>query len=245
MRRLQSIRSTVPALDSRRAGRGRALHLLALTTALVGLTSSACKSEIDDKQKAKVEAVDDKAEKDTAEKDTAEKDTADKDTPAGEVVKLDAASSKLGFIGAKMIGDHKGSFPDVTGEVSVVDGKVTALQVEAKMASMVTDDEDLTGHLLGPDFFDAQTYPTASFKTESVVEKSSENGTHEVVGVLELHGKANKITFAATLEVSAGEVVGKAEFQIDRKLWGIDYAGKADNLIKDEVALELDLHFPR
>jgi len=32
-----------------------------------------------------------------------------------------------------------------------------------------------------------------------------------------------------------------AEFTIDRQKWGINYTGMKDNLIKDEVALRLDL----
>ena len=37
----------------------------------------------------------------------------------------------------------------------------------------------------------------------------------------------------------------KADFKINRHDWGISYAGKPDDLIKDEVAINLDLKFPR
>jgi hypothetical protein len=54
-----------------------------------------------------------------------------------------------------------------------------------------------------------------------------------------------KITFPAKLEVGADKVFGKADFKVDRKLWEITYAGMAEDAIKDEVALELELSFPR
>ena len=78
----------------------------------------------------------------------------------------------------------------------------------------------------------------------SVTEKAGEDGaTHEVVGNLEMKGQAKKVTFPATVSVSDAGVSGKADFSIDRTLWGITYPGKADNLIKDEVGLTLDLQF--
>jgi polyisoprenoid-binding protein YceI len=58
-----------------------------------------------------------------------------------------------------------------------------------------------------------------------------------------MKGQAKKVTFPATLEVSDAGVHGKAEFSINRKDWGIDYPGKPDDLIKDDVALILDLNF--
>jgi polyisoprenoid-binding protein YceI len=80
----------------------------------------------------------------------------------------------------------------------------------------------------------------------SITEKAGEGGaTHEIVGNLELKGEAKKITFPATIEVKDGAVSGKAAFSIDRTQWGIVYEGKPDDLIKTDVALELELSFPK
>ena len=53
------------------------------------------------------------------------------------------------------------------------------------------------------------------------------------------------ITFPAVIKVSPAEVAVNAEFAINRKDFGIVYAGKADDLIRDDVVIRLDLKSPR
>jgi polyisoprenoid-binding protein YceI len=213
------------------------LSTLALSLALVSV--SACKSEVDEKPKAKVE----EAEKKPAE-------TTDGKAPEGEVkadtktFPLVTTGSSVGFIGAKLSGDHKGSFEKFSGTATISGGKLMSMSVVIEMDSMTSDSPDLTGHLKNADFFNVPEHPQAKFDTLSVTEKTGENGaTHEIAGNLEMKGQAKKVTFPATLEISDAGVHGKAEFSINRKEWGIDYPGKPDDLIKDDVALILDLNF--
>ena len=208
---------------------------LALSLALTSVL--ACKSEVDDKPKAKVEAAENKAD-DKSEDKAAE-------AAGAKTLALVADASKVGFIGAKVTGDHKGSFETISGSATVEGDKVTGLELTIEVGSVKTDaDPDLGDHLKGSHFFDAEKFPQATFTLLSVEAKAGEGGaTHEVAGNLEIRGKANKVTFPATLTVSEGGVVGKAEFSINRKDWDIVYAGKPDNLIKDDVALTLDLSF--
>lgn len=208
---------------------------IGLATLLVFGGAAACESEIDDKPKAKVEAAEQPAAK--AEGGEAK--------PAADAKTLTLAEgSTVGFIGAKVTGDHKGSFDKLEGKATVEGGKLTAVEISVDMSSMKTDADDLTGHLMSPDFFNVAEHPKSTFTMLSVTEKPGEGGaTHEVAGNLEMVGKANKVTFPATLEVSDAGVHGKAEFVINRKDWGIIYAGKPDDLIKDDVALSLDLSF--
>lgn len=219
---------------------GTPIFALALA---VGLSTAACKSEIDDKPAAKTE----KAAPEKAEGDKAEGDKADGADGAEEAkIALAADKSKVGFIGAKKTADHKGSFGEISGEATMVGNEVTGFWVSVKVASMTTDADDLTKHLMGADFFDAEQFPEAKFTALEITPKAGENGaTHEIAGNLEMHGQTNKITFPATVEVGATGIVGKADFKINRKDWGIVYAGMPDDLIKDDVALQLDLTFPR
>lgn len=206
----------------------------ALTLSLALVSVAACKSEIDDKPKAKVEDAEKPADKPVEAAPAAEAKT----------LTLMTEGSSVGFIGAKLTGDHKGSFDKFEGKAQVEDGKITSVEVTIEVGSMTTDAADLTGHLTSPDFFNVAEFPQAKFTSLSITEKSGEGGaTHEVAGNLELKGQAKKVTFPATLELSDAGALGKAEFSIDRKLWGIDYPGKPDDLIKDEVALLLDLNF--
>lgn len=210
----------------------------ALTLSFALSTVAACgKSEVDDKPKAKVEEAG-KAEP--------------KPTPEGEkkveatTVALAKEGSSIGFIGAKVTGDHKGSFATFSGSATVEGDKLTGMEILVEIGSMTTDSDQLTGHLLNADFFEADKHPQAKFTSLSITEKAGEGGaTHEVVGNLELKGQAKKITFPATIHVKDGSVHGTAAFSIDRQQWGISYAGKPDDLIKDDVALTLELSFPK
>ena len=69
--------------------------------------------------------------------------------------------------------------------------------------------------------------------------------THTVTGNLELHGVKKSITFPATIQVTLDNAAVDAEFAIDRKDFGIVYAGKADDLIRDGVVIKLNLKVPR
>lgn len=59
-----------------------------------------------------------------------------------------------------------------------------------------------------------------------------------------MRGVEKEISFDATMTEQAPYEL-KAEFKINRKLWGIEYAGKADDLIKDDVAIIANLQFAK
>ncbi len=219
------------------------LPLLALTLGLA--TVSACKeSEIDKKPAAKVEEAG----------KTPDKPAADPAKPAVETktLKLAAEGSKVRFIGAKVTADHPGNFGEYSGSATLEGDKLTKLDITVKTASLTTDsmgmgeelDKKLMDHLKAADFLDVEKYPEAKFESLEITEKAGENGaTHEISGNLTMKDKTMKVTFPAKLEVASDKVLGKAEFKIDRTLWGITYAGMAEDAIKNEVALELELSF--
>lgn len=211
------------------------LSTLVLSLALVSVT--ACKSEIDDKPKAKVEDAEKPADKagDKA-PDAAKAET--------KTLTLVTEGSSIGFIGAKVTGDHKGGFDKFSGTATVENGKVASMSVVIEMDSMTSDAADLTGHLKSPDFFNTAEHTQAKFDSLSITERDpGDVATHDISGNLEIKGQAKKVTFPATLTVSDTGVNGKAEFSINRQDWGITYAGKPDDLIKDDVALILVLNF--
>jgi polyisoprenoid-binding protein YceI len=207
-----------------------------LTLCLAMTAVVACKSEVEDKPKAKVE----EAGKVEA------KPAPSGDQAAATTLALASEGTTIGFIGAKVTGDHKGNFSKFSGNATVAGDEVTGIEIVVDVASMTTDAEQLTEHILSEDFFEVETYPEAKFTSLEITEKPGADGaTHEVAGNLELKGQAKKVTFPATLHVKDGSVHGKAAFSIDRKLGGITYPGKPDDLIKNDVALELDLKFPK
>lgn len=164
---------------------------------------------------------------------------------AGKEYKIDVAASSITWIGTKVTGRHNGTINIKDGSIVAKDGVVVAGKVVADMATI--DDKDLSGeyhaklnkHLRSEDFFDAAKFPEGVFEISSV-EKSAAGYT--VKGNLTLKGVTHGITFDADIVSDKGAPVSaKANFNIDRKKWGIVYPGKPDDLISDTVNLALDL----
>ena len=168
--------------------------------------------------------------------------------PAGsETLTISPDNSKIGFVGSKVTGSHTGSFPAFSGTVDLVPGQVESSQVkvEIDMASVVSDDERLTGHLKSPDFFDVAKFPKATFVTTEIRQGGAGGATHTVTGNLELHGVKKSITFPATVAVTNEAASLNSEFAINRKDFSILYPGKPDDLIRDEVVIKLSINAPR
>jgi polyisoprenoid-binding protein YceI len=149
-------------------------------------------------------------------------------------------TATIEFVGSKVTGSHNGGFREVAGEFRVVDGKLadTGNKVVIDAASIWSDNERLTGHLKSADFFDVAQFPTATFETTNVEHTGA---TAKVTGNLTLHGVTKQISFPATVDVSQTGVTAKAEFSIKRFDFNIKYPGRANDLIRDEVVLKLDV----
>ena len=197
----------------------------------------ACDNPADGKPKAKVEEATPKA-------DAAKPAAAKPASEAGAYV-VNAEMSTLGFVGSKVTGSHPGGFKKFSATVEPKGGKVEggSVSVEIDMDSTFSDSEKLTGHLKSPDFFDAAAHPKATFASSEIKAGGSEGYSHTVVGNLGLHGVTKKITFPANIAMDGGKVTVKTEFSINRKDFEIVYAGKPDDLIRDEVVIKLDLSF--
>jgi len=190
----------------------------------------ACESEIDNKPQAEIKPVSEKLEK--------------QETVAA--VKSDAAvgglslknDTKIGFVGAKLTGDHSGEFKKFSGSAEIKDGKVISLKADIDLASVETDHPKLTGHLKHADFFDVEKYTTSTF-TSTKIEDA------KISGILDFHGVKNEISFPAEITVSGDDVKIVANFNINRQLWKLSYPGKKDDAIKDDVLIKLNAHYAK
>lgn len=153
--------------------------------------------------------------------------------------------SEIHWNASKVTRSHDGTFPDVEGTISLVDGAPEASSVEVTIdtTTLTSDTDQLTTHLKSADFFDVEAHPEASFRSTSITPQ--DDGTYRVAGVLDMHGVAKQVTFPATIEVDDDAVRAQAEFSINRFDWEIDYKGAADDLIRDEVLLRFDLRAER
>lgn len=168
--------------------------------------------------------------------------------PKGTGIDVDAATSKIEFTGSKVTGKHDGGFKAFKGVIDLVGDKVedSLVVFEIDMKSVFSDADGLTKHLQTGDFFEVEKFPKASFVSNKIVADAAKGaGNYTVTGDMEIRGSKKSVTFPAKIAVSADAVTVTSEFSINRKDFGIVYAGKADDLIRDDVVLRLDLKAPR
>jgi len=160
---------------------------------------------------------------------------------ASEKYSITPENSKVEFVGAKVTGSHNGSFKQFSGQIDYAgQPEKSRVQITIDTSSLDTDTPDLTKHLKTADFFDVAKYPQATFESTEI-KPTGEAGKYTVTGNLQLHGVTKSITFPAVINVAAGVISVQASFAINRKDFGINYAGAADNLIRDDVLLKLDV----
>ena len=168
--------------------------------------------------------------------------------PVGTSFAIAPDTSKVEFTGSKLTGSHEGGFRSFTGVIDLVGDKAetSRVLVEIDMASVFSDADGLTKHLQTGDFFEVAKYPTSTFvSTRIVADEGKGPGNYKVTGDLEMRGVKRSITFPALISITHSDITVDAEFAIDRKDFGIVYAGKADDLIRDDVVIKLGLRSPR
>jgi polyisoprenoid-binding protein YceI len=149
------------------------------------------------------------------------------------------AESKIGFIGSKVTGNHVGGFSNFTGTIKVAAGKIIGSPaIKIGMNSTWSDNNRVTAHLKNADFFDVPKFPTSTFTVTSI---EPTNSQQLVTGNLELHGVTKSISFPADIQITDDEVTVKADFAINRRDFNINYQGRANDLVRDNVVLKLDV----
>lgn len=164
--------------------------------------------------------------------------TPSKPPAAAKTYAITPDTSKIEFTGSKITGKHDGGFKQFQGEVHASGDSVSHAKVTIDTTSLWSDNNRLTGHLKSPDFFDAAKHPTAVFETTSI---SGTGDNAKVTGNLTLHGITKQISFPAKIHVKDDAVTVAAEFSINRFDFEMKYAGKADDLIRENVVLRLDV----
>jgi len=172
--------------------------------------------------------------------DTNVEETASAPASSDRVFALGPKDSKIEFIGSKVTGSHKGGFTNFTGEFRVAEGKVVGAgnRIVIDMNSTWADNDRLTGHLKNPDFFNVPQFPKAEF-VSTAIEKKTTN--YMVSGNLTLHGVTKQISFPAQIQVSDQAVEVNAQFVLNRFDFEVKYPGKANDLIRKEVVIRLNI----
>lgn len=158
----------------------------------------------------------------------------------GQTYRITPQNSKIEFVGSKVTGSHNGSFQQFSGEINFASApERSRVNITIDADSITTDDEDLTKHLKTADFFDVTKYPQVTFVSTEIKPGGEKGATHTVTGNLTMHGVTKAVTFPATIAVTPDVATVDSSFSVNRKDFGINYAGAANNLIRDDVVLTL------
>lgn len=149
-------------------------------------------------------------------------------------------NSKIEFVGSKVTGSHNGSFQKFSGNIDYAGApEKSRVQMTIDMTSVNTDAAKLTDHLKTADFFDVAKYPQASFQSTQITAGGEKGATHTITGNFQLHGVTKSVSFPATIAVSGDTATVDSTFAINRKDFGVSYAGMSNDLIRDEVVIKL------
>lgn len=167
---------------------------------------------------------------------------------------LDPAHSSAAFkVKHMMISNVKGQFGKLAGTLSLDEQNIANSRVEASIdaASITTGDEQRDAHLRSAEFFDAEKFPTLTFKSTRVVSKGDEELV--VAGDLTIHGITRNVEFQVEGPTApAKDPWGKtrvglsAATKINRKDFGLTWNATLETggiLVGDDVSITLDLQF--
>jgi len=163
-------------------------------------------------------------------------------TAQGQKYVITPQNSQITFVASKVTGSHNGSFGDFSGQIDYNGTpEQSHVSINIKSDSVTTDTPDLTKHLKTADFFDVAKYPESKFVSTAIKAGGEAGASHTVTGNLTLHGVTKSVTFPATINVTPDVATVDSTFSINRKDFGINYAGAADNAIRDNVVMTLKI----
>ena len=164
---------------------------------------------------------------------------------------IDPVHSQVTFaVRHMMVSTVRGQFKVLRGSLNIDEQHPENSWIEAEVdaASIDTRDEKRDGHLRSPDFFDAATYPTITFKSTRV-EPIGDN-EYRVTGNLAMHGVTKEVTFNAEYSGQLKDLYGlpragiSAKATVNRKDFGLNWNVSLETggvLVADKVTIEIDL----
>lgn len=166
--------------------------------------------------------------------------------------RIDPGHSLVGFNIRHFFSRVSGRFKEFSGSLTFDDKNLAASSVEVtiKTASINTENERRDGDLRSPNFFNADSFPTITFKSTKVV--PGPDKTFLVYGDLNMRGVTKPVTLEATL-LGTGQVAMagrpprtmagfEAKSSLNRKDFGIVWNQVLDQggtMLGDDVAITL------
>jgi polyisoprenoid-binding protein YceI len=169
--------------------------------------------------------------------------------PAGKWA-LDPVHSQVGFSVDYHVGTFRGSFSPVSATLDVAEDGTASLSGSAPVAGVRVQDENLTAHLLSPEFFDAERAPEITFGSTGFSQSDDEV---EVTGTLPIRDTTLPIRARGTIgdqqEANGRQYFGlKLEADVDRTQYGMDWNNPLPNgkpALANEVSITAELYWTK
>jgi polyisoprenoid-binding protein YceI len=168
--------------------------------------------------------------------------------------KLDPAHSAAEFkVKHMMISNVKGTFTGITGQLTehTTDPTLSSIEATIDVHTISTGDAQRDGHLKSADFFEAEKFPTMTFKSASVERKGEDE--YRVSGALTLHGVTKPVTFVVEGPSAPGKdpwgntrIGLSATTRINRKDFGLAWNAALETggvLVGEEVTIQIEAQF--
>lgn len=164
---------------------------------------------------------------------------------------LDPAHTRLGFATRHaMVTNVRGSFHDFSGAVHLDQEAPlrSRAEVSVQVASLTTGHEQRDAHLLGPDFFDVERYPTVTFQSTEI--SGVDDDRFRVSGDLTIKDQSRTVVFDVEYIGAAKDPYGnlrigfEARAELSRKDWDLTWNVALETggfLVSDKVLLEIDI----
>ena len=135
-------------------------------------------------------------------------------------------------------------------EAKLTGGGEPRLEGTVEVASVDIDEEMLKGHLLSPDFFDAERYPQLKFRSTAF--EVADDGALSLRGELEIHGQTHEVEASGRFGQLGTDLAGSARVglslatSVDRRSFGLDWQAElpSGGEVLDytvEIAVDLEL----
>jgi polyisoprenoid-binding protein YceI len=153
----------------------------------------------------------------------------DREIPVAGTYTIDPTHTAVEFIGRHlMITKVRGRLPDVSGTITIDDEPTRShVEVDIQVATLDTGDAQRDDSLRSSDFFDAEHYPTITFRSTQVEPGTSE--TWMVTGALTVRGVTRPVTLDVDFDGANASPFGderiafSAATDVDREDWGLTW----------------------
>jgi len=142
----------------------------------------------------------------------------------------DPVHSSVGFAVKHVVGTFRGTFDEFDASLTDESGG-PKLGGRAKVESVRVSDENLYGHLLSPEFFDAEQHPEIVFESQRI---SSDGDKLTVEGELTVKGVTEPV-------VARGEISGPAPGPVETERLGVDLETIVD---RHDYGLDWQMELP-